>query len=155
MDSLDPFDTLVNEMLEYLNSEPRRGDSKHSKFNQLNPDLRAIYPIWLVDAEVRNGGFNQYFYNSSGHYAEDAVIGFRHFSMPDHAELVVEAVKVIMNELPLQKALRVIGTLKAFSESYKFTKLNVLDRKYYQLPDALDKLRLIVNEHPERFQLRL
>lgn len=35
-----------------------------------NKSQQAIYIIWCLEAEVNNGGFNQFYYNRSGQYAD-------------------------------------------------------------------------------------
>ena len=43
------------------------------KITKLNPVERVIYLISEFEAEVNNGGFDQYFINSSGKYASETI----------------------------------------------------------------------------------
>src|SRR5687767_4559285 len=42
----------------------------------LSSGFRAIYTTIVVESEVNNGGFNQYFWNSEGRLGELTVAGF-------------------------------------------------------------------------------
>lgn len=39
------------------------------------PGQRAIYAITLTDAEIQNGGFHQFFWNSTGALVDEAIAG--------------------------------------------------------------------------------
>jgi hypothetical protein len=43
------------------------------------PGVRALYVTWEVEAEVNNGGFHQYYWNTGDRYSEQAVDGFEFF----------------------------------------------------------------------------
>ncbi|HEY7235897.1 MAG TPA: DUF4375 domain-containing protein, partial [Gemmatimonadaceae bacterium] len=54
--------------------------------------VRAIYTTWLVDAEVNAGGFHQYFFNSSGQYAGDALAGYELLGAEEYAAIMRSAI---------------------------------------------------------------
>src|SRR5437016_1196463 len=62
-----PDDELEQALFDYAigviwdDNEPR-----FDNFRSLPIGIQALYTTWTVDAEVNNGGFNQYFWNSSG-----------------------------------------------------------------------------------------
>src|SRR5205085_3136718 len=58
----------------------------------LAPAVRALYTTWLVAAEVNAGGFHQYFFNSSGQYAGDALAGFELLRAEDYAAIMRSAI---------------------------------------------------------------
>src|SRR5436309_9995601 len=58
----------------------------------LPPGVRAIYTTWLVDAEVNAGGFHQYFFNSSGQYAGDALSGYELLGAEEDAAIMRSAI---------------------------------------------------------------
>src|SRR4051812_36286525 len=51
-------------------------DEPHSGIAQLAEGVQAVYTTWLVDNEVNNGGFNQFFYNQHGTLAGAALRGY-------------------------------------------------------------------------------
>ena len=59
----------------------------------LAPGVRALYATWQVETEVRDGGFNQFFWNPSWDYAEDAAGGFEFFGLPELAGLMRDAIQ--------------------------------------------------------------
>jgi len=103
--------------------------------------LQIAYITWQLEAEVNNGGFNQYFWNSSGEFADLAPDAFKEIGAMDHAALVSRAVKVAISDLPKMRKYRQEGTLDAFSASYKETSLGPLDHEFYKLTENVSKLR--------------
>jgi hypothetical protein len=108
----------------------------------LKPGLRALYITWLVEAEVNNGGFNQFYWNSAGQFASDAPDAFAYFSAQQHAELMREANRVRAAEANAIKKYQDLGTVKAFSASYGESKLEPLDDRFYRLGENLSALRV-------------
>lgn len=119
----------------------------------LSPGSRALYLTWIVEAEVNNGGFNQYYFNSDGRFATEAVGAFEYFGATQHAQLMREANAVRAEEAADMAKFKDAGTLEAFSESYEHTKLNALDDRFFQLEDDLSALRIArIREMPEQFR---
>jgi len=111
----------------------------------LSPGRQAVFATWTLEAEVNNGGFNQYFYNfaSSGQYAEEARDGFKLINAKKHADLTQNAIDIILkNAKELSKFKD--GTLESFSKSYENNPLNPLDNKFYELGkiENLSELRI-------------
>ena len=130
-------------------------DYENELFNakKLTKGQKAIFSTWAVEAEVNNGGFNQFYFNSSGQYADMAVDGFETVGATKHAELMREANRIyasIKNDLEKFDD----GTVESFSESYKDNPLNNLDDKYYELGknESLWGLKVkYIREHPDQF----
>jgi len=117
----------------------------------LSDGFRMVYSTWWLEAEIYNGGFNQFFWNI-GEFAEEAVDGYVLLGAEEHAKLMQRAIEIFIKEEPRQRRFYIKGTLKAFSESYKHTNLNQLDGEFYKLPD-LNPLRVsYIREHPEQFR---
>ncbi|PVY39630.1 DMP19 family protein [Pontibacter virosus] len=102
---------------------------------KLTKGQQAIFSTWMVEAEVNNGGFNQFYFNSSGQYANMAVDGFETVGAVKFAELMKEANRVYAS---IEKNLEKFddGTLESFSASYKENPLNDLDDKFYKLGES-------------------
>src|SRR5437773_12145409 len=62
--------------------------------SELSPGFRAIYCTLHVEAEVRNGGFDQYFSNSEGRLALTAEEGFQRIGAPEYADLMHRAIQL-------------------------------------------------------------
>jgi hypothetical protein len=104
--------------------------------------VRALYLTWTVEAEVNNGGFNQYYWNGGERFADEAAGSFEFFSAPRHAALMREANVVRSRESGAMSKFQERGTIEAFSESYKETRMGPLDGRFYKLDENLSALRI-------------
>ena len=113
----------------------------------------SIFSIWMLQAEVNNGGFNQFYYNSSGQFSEMAKDGLEYIGAEKFAELVEKANKTysdIKDELESKDD----GTIESFSESYEDNPLNDFDDKFYELEESenLDSLQIVfIRKNKEEF----
>ena len=154
LDSLADGD-LIHAVVEYIFR--KIGDDEERRLETLNalPEgLRAFFAVWLVDAEVKNGGFSQYFWNNGDGAAGAAVAGFRLLGAEEHAALMEEAIATQGRERSVMAPFEAEGTLEAFSESTKHTELFPLDMQYYGLPDIEPVLIRFIRAHPELFDER-
>lgn len=117
---------------------------------ELSDGYRMLYATWLLDAEVQNGGFNQFSWNSSGRFAAEALCGFERIGAEQHRALMEEAIAVEAEERASQQAYKDAGTLEAFMESYETTALDALDERYFAL-DLGDRRIRSIRAHPEEF----
>lgn len=118
----------------------------------LPPGVRAIYATWLVDAEVNNGGFNQYFFNSSGQYAGEALRGYELLGADEYAAVMRSAIATFEIDRARLEPFYEAHTLESFSESYRHTDLGEVDQRYYALGDRIyHSWAVFVRTHPEAF----
>lgn len=118
----------------------------------LSPGVRAIYSTWLVDAEVNNGGFNQFFFNSSGQYAGDALAGYELMGADEYAAVMRSAIATFEIDREQLEPFYEAHTLEAFSESYQHTGLGEIDQRYYALGDRIYYAwATFVRDHPGAF----
>jgi hypothetical protein len=104
--------------------------------------MRALYLTRSVEAEVGNGGFNQYYWNSARQLAHDAVAAFEFFSAHEHAQLMREANRARALEQAEIDEFKHRGTLGAFSDSYEVSRLAPLDARFRKLKENLSALRI-------------
>lgn len=112
---------------------------------------RALVAIYVLTGEVNNGGFNQFFFNKNGNFAEEALGGFRLIGALGHAEVVEAAMERVLNEIGALRHYWSEGTLEAFSKSYGHTTLGELDERFYALEDPYELLDAYMRTHPEDF----
>jgi hypothetical protein len=118
----------------------------------LNIGMRSLYATWLVEAEVNNGGFNQYFWNSSGRSVHLAIQGFRYFDAEDLAKLTEQALAIWESEESIRKPLIEANTIEAFSESYNQTQLSSLDTPFLDASADFSSKRISkIRQAPEQF----
>jgi len=128
-------------ILDYVHAKMEgRYDEEDEILATLPAGVRALYVISGVEDEVNNGGFNQYYWNSSGKFADQAVAAFEFFSAHEHAELMREANRIHAAEQGEIEKFKAQGTLQAFSDSYKVSKLGPLDERFYELDENLSTL---------------
>jgi len=121
-------------------------------FVELPKGLQMFYATDLLEAEVNNGGFHQYFWNSSGNFARDALDGLKLIGAQAHAKLLQQAMAIRDKEEAHMDAKKAEGTAEAFSESARASALNKLDKEFYKLGDSLTKQRMkYVRAYPEMF----
>ncbi len=109
----------------------------------LSPGQQAFFTTWVVEGEVNNGGFNQFYYNSSRQYATLAVDGFNAFGAVKFAELMQRA-NTVYDSIRGQLDAANDRTLEGFSASYENNPLNELDGQFYDLyqEENLSELRI-------------
>ena len=118
----------------------------------LPPGVRAIYATWLVDAEVNNGGFNQYFFNSSGRYSGEALAGYELLGAEEYAAVMRSAIATFEVDRQRLEPYYRAHTLESFSESYGHTDLGEVDQRYYALGDRIYLAwAVFVQAHPDAF----
>jgi hypothetical protein len=146
-------DKLEQAVIDYA-SHKIGDDYEHERqiVASLPPGVRALYITWLVEAEVNNGGFNQYYWNSTGQFSADAVGAFEFFAASKHAALMRDANKIQALEADRMQKFKERGSPDAFSESYKETQLGPLDDRFYGIDEDLSALRVAkVRSSPQLF----
>lgn len=156
--SLEVLRSIPDQDLEYAivdHVSDLIGDDYQNEYKivmDLPKEIRAVYITWGVDAEVNNGGFNQYFWNSSGQFGHEAIEGYELIGAREHAALLREAVAIYEKEQARLNKYKEKGTVEAFSDSYKDNQLNQLDDRFFKLEDAGAMRVRFIKEHLEAFQ---
>ena len=138
-----PDDKLEQAIVDYAAAKLEGHDEDEARLvNDFPEGVRALYLTWVVEAEVENGGFNQYFWNTEGRFSEQAVRSFEFFGAVKHADLMREANGVRAKEASTIEKFKQKGTMEAFSESYEASQLGPLDERFYHLDEDLSRLRI-------------
>ncbi|CAN5207700.1 hypothetical protein BH11BAC5_BH11BAC5_13640 [soil metagenome] len=114
---------------------------------------QAIYIIWCLEAEVNNGGYNQFYYNPSGQYADLAPDALKLIGALNFADLAARANEVYKNDNEKIKKEQ-DGTLKGFSKSYDDNPLGEFDDAFYNLcmKEDLQKIQVdFIRNHKQEF----
>ncbi|WP_409526003.1 DMP19 family protein [Nitrincola sp. MINF-07-Sa-05] len=118
---------------------------KHEKsgLESLTEKETVIYTIWWLEGEINNGGFHQYFWNSSGDDTALALNSLKKIGANYTASLLESAILIAFNgKLPANRSDRQ-GLLEK-DEGSKMDKLNELDSKFYEYVDDIESK---VNEY--------
>jgi hypothetical protein len=62
----------------------------------LSPEQRRLVAVGSLRTEVNNGGFDQYFFNSAGDLAADALAGARSANADELAAVIAHAISVLV-----------------------------------------------------------
>lgn len=121
--------TVFDDLLERL---PSDSEDEYKTVLSWNKSRQAIYMINLLEAEVNNGGFNQFYYNPSGMFYKQLPAKLKMIGATLHAALTEEANALYEKE---KEAItkEQDGTIEGFSKSYKNNPLDKYDDKFYKL----------------------
>lgn len=90
----------------------------------------------MLDAEVNNGGFHQYFFNSAGDHAVEALEGLRNMGAEQTATLLQKGIALFGGKGPSPEREKRMAQLDKFSSKAE-DKLGELDEQFYKSPDKL------------------
>ena len=147
-----PDEDLEQVIVDYVVQKLESGFDEDTVLRSLSDGNRALWLTWIVEGEVNNGGFNQYYWNTDGKHSVEAVTSFEFFSASKHASLMREANATRKEEAATIREFEDKNTLEAFSDSYQASKLGPLDDKFYGLSEDLSALRIAkIRTDPELF----
>lgn len=110
----------------------------------LSKGQKAILSTYIVQGEVSNGGFNQFYFNAKDEYSDMAIEGFSTLGVNDFVVLMAKAnkiYKVIKKDLEKNNN----GSWESFSNSYHDNPLNNLDTTFYKLDEKLNLRAIKIN----------
>ncbi len=120
-----------------VNADPQQ---EQRLFAALNTSQKMVLATYGCEAEVNNGGFHQYFWNSEGRHAQAALDGYRLIGASRHAALVKRAIATARAEEARMNRLRAGAGKddfdKRFAESEEHSALNALDDPFYKAEAA-------------------
>lgn len=118
---------------------------------KLNEYQQNFYYVQLLEAEVNNGGFDQYFYNSGGDHALETIRGLKAIGADKTAKLLQEAMNQFPNgEVPKYREIRISTLEKIRPESEKV--FEKLDDAFYTYVDDLNTLNMeYIRNHKNHF----
>lgn len=112
---------------------------------------KVFSAIRAVESEVNNGGFSQYFLNSSAESASFVVQALETVGAPRTADICKRAIASAFPAGLPQTPETIRSGAAAFSDEI-VEKLEPLDQEFFAYPHSLtDLLFAYVSEHPEEF----
>jgi hypothetical protein len=116
----------------------------------LTDEERVVLALRALDREVNNGGFHQFFWNSSRKFAPIVVPSLQRVGCPAVAALTERAIAILQ-----PKALTVESFEEAILQEHaeRDAAFNVLDKEFYNLAPVVDHLLEFIVEHQDRIQL--
>jgi hypothetical protein len=116
----------------------------------LAPGIRAVYASHRLDAEVGNGGLSQFFSNSSGRLAYQALAGLRLIGADEHARILEKAVALEKERGTPYSRFPDTGAPEEVDEDHDYADYAELDDQFFATGQDLSQLRIgFIRAHPE------
>lgn len=135
---------LLQVVFDNLSEKQPVDDEEYEIVMNWNKSRQAIYMIWLLEAEVNNGGYNQFFFNSTGQFYTHLPERLRLVGASRFADLTARANKIFEKENE-KITKHQDGTLEGFSKSYEENPLNDLDIEFYALYQKENLYQIQIN----------
>jgi hypothetical protein len=139
-----------NSVLSSLSESEKTKFGKEDFARQSLPQ-KVFSAIWAVESEVNNGGFSQYFFNSSGESASFVVEALQTVGAPETAGISKRAIVAAFPSGLPQSAEEIRSAAADFPDDV-VEKLESLDQEFFSYPhDLTDLLFAYGSEHPQEF----
>lgn len=139
-ESIIELDNFIGELCNY-------GDD----FSTLTSQQKLFYLNQNLEREINNGGFNQYFINSSGNSAHETVLSLKAIGADKTADILQKAIDQFPNKTVPKDRNERIETVVQIEEAADevWDKLNY---KFYEYEDNLNTLNMeYVRKHKDFF----
>ena len=118
------------------------------EIDKLNKHERVFYITQTVEQEVNNGGFSQFFFNSSGDFSNETVDAFTKIGALKTADICKKALSVFGGKVPQDREKRQDALEKADCDEL----LDECDDAFYKYEDNLADLNYAyIMEHRDSF----
>ena len=139
-----------NRILIDLSESKQTGFGKEEFAGQSRPQ-KVFSAIWAVESEVNNGGFTQYFLNSSAESVSFVVDALETIGAPETASICRRAIATAF-PTGLPTTVEAVRSIAAEFSDEILEKLEPLDQEVFGYPNELtDLLFAYVSQHPEEF----
>lgn len=128
--SIIELDDFISELCSY-------GD----EMDKLTEPQKYFYYNQVLEREINNGGFNQYFINSSGDFAHETLLSLRAIGANTTADILQTAIDQFPDKkVPADRDERII--IVESIEEIANQVWEELDQKYFEYQDDLNSLNL-------------
>ncbi|MDQ0065120.1 DMP19 family protein [Chryseobacterium lathyri] len=149
------IDKTYNEAVKGLDEEILEDcDAWYNYIVNLPINQQVTYTIKLLNWQVENGGFHQYFFNSYGQFAYLTIKNLKLIGDIQRVDLLDTAVHLVNEEYLIEDTFRHLIFNRELSkivdfDEILFNKLNELDDKYYDLENehGIDLLEVYLNKN--------
>ncbi len=121
------------------------------EIEKLSSAERIFFINTLLESEVNNGGFSQFFYNSSGNFANEVISSLLAIGAVKTAEIYKEAFAHLGEDFPSDSEERENFLDKIVTDDIE-AKWNKCDGDFYEYPDPLEDLNYqFIMQHKNQF----
>lgn len=143
--------TDKTELLIAINDRLNARSEYGEYMERLSSEEQVLYICMLLEAEVNNGGFDQFLYNSSGDHAHRAEECLRTIGAHKTADICHAAFSAYGMPIPQDRMKREKFLDKMESDEITGI-LNACDDQFYEYPDPLEDLCYqYITENKEKF----
>jgi hypothetical protein len=128
-------DMIVMEIDSYLNKKSEYGE----KIEKLNSSQRAFLFVENLEREINNGGFNQFYFNSSGDFSEETVNALLEIGAKNTAEIIKKANSEFKDGIVPKDRTERQTELELIEENAE-ENWNKCDSEFYEYQDDLTEL---------------
>ncbi len=138
--SIIELDNFIGEVCSY-------GD----EMDKLSEPQKLFYINQNLEREVNNGGFNQFFINSSGNYAHETILSLKAIGANKTASIVQKAIDQFPDKTvpkDRDKRVEIVEQIEEVADEV----WNELDREFLKYEDDLNTLNIAyIKEHKDFF----
>ena len=109
-------------------------------FESLTEPERVLVRVWDAVGQIENGGFDQFFYNSSGDFAAEAVTALESIGAANKAAIVKRAIALFPDGLPPRNRDERIEALDHISGTGDEDPFDSLNEEFYATAEDTDLL---------------
>jgi hypothetical protein len=109
-------------------------------FESLTEPERVLFIVWAAVGQIENGGFDQFFYNSSGNFALETVSALESVGAINKGAVVKRALALFPDSLPPRDRdarIKLLDTIAGTEDEDPFDSLN---EEFYAIPENTDLL---------------
>ena len=106
------------------------------KLSTLPEIVRYSYLIYQYEAEINNGGFDQFFFNSIGYEAFEIQKALDFFGLKKNKEILDKAIELLKTKIDLKDYKKLSATRELPTEDFE-DELNKLDASFYAYPENI------------------
>jgi hypothetical protein len=115
-----------------------RDSPRLARLDRLNPAARAIHLVGILQGEIYNGGFSQFFSNSSGNHVHETVDALKQVGASLTLSLLERAISLFPSSIAPSDRQTRCELLFAF-EAQDEQVLETLDQEFYAKVDLIRK----------------
>jgi hypothetical protein len=121
---------------------------------ELPSGFSIVYHLFVLDGEIGNGGFNQYFFNGLDANAKQQFEALGLIEATEHQKVFLKAFRIHNDEKQNEELQSLYSqrTIETFFSTYEITTLDKCDDEWYELDKEFDSLLVkYIRLHPELF----
>lgn len=141
------------ELLYYFTNRLRQEDNySEASFRKMPKLLQIVWLINELEKEVNNGGYIQFFTNSSGRYVDETLDALNLIGATYNHQLLANAVEILRKHNESSENLNEKINSKTLYDTFNFSELyendelqyelNEMDKVYYRPEEKLSKLKM-------------